>query len=193
MNDTQELQQLEALRDFFIARNEVQLAAAYAALNMAVSFDLPSVNDWEALEFSFNRLFIGPMAPFAPFFASVYLEPEPQVMGKSTLITRQIFEMLGLQSPWQESLPDDHLSLELDACIRLLTIRQAHSSPEVEDLWNYFLQEHLAQWLPSWFKRVRAAENLPAAILITIDVLAAWLAEKIDSLKSTDRRLAHNE
>ncbi len=186
MNDTQDQQQLQALRDFFFAQNAAQLSDAYAALDEAVSIDLPKVDDWEAVEFAFNRLFVGPKALIAPPFASVYLEPEPQVMGKSTLISRQIFEMLGVQSPWQGTLPDDHLSLELDACIRLSAVRQAGDSPEVEDLWSYFLQAHLDQWLPSWINRVRSAEQLPPAIHTVTDILAAWLADEMRDLKSTE-------
>ena len=186
MNETECQRLLEALRDFFFAQNATQLANTYAVLEEAVSFDLPIVDDWEMVEFAFNRLFIGPKAPIAVPFASVYLDSEPQVMGKSTLITRRIFEMLGVQSPWQDSLPDDHLSLELDACIRLSAIRQASDSSETEELWSYFLHEHLAKWLPLWIDQVRTAEQVPAAIRSVIDILGDWLAGEVRDLKSAD-------
>jgi len=186
MDSMEKRRQLEALRDFFFAESAGQMAAAYAALAETAALKLPSVDDWDAVEFAFNRLFIGPKAPLAPPFSSVYLEPEPQVMGKSTLIARQVFEMIGLQSPWQGTLPDDHLSLELDACLRFSEIRQAANSHEAEELWNYFLFDHLAKWLPLWIDRVRKADQVPEAIHAVINVLADWLAEETHDLKPVD-------
>ncbi len=186
MNDTQKKKQLQALRDFFIAHNDAQLADAYTALNAAVSFDMPEVSNWEQVEFSFNRLFIGPKPPTAPLFASVYLEAEPQVMGESTLVVRRIFEMLGVQSPLQGQVPDDHLSMELDACLRISALRQATENPELEDLWSYFLEEHLGQWLPTWLRRIRTADAVHPAIYSVIDILEAWVANDIQALQSND-------
>jgi TorA maturation chaperone TorD len=40
---------------------------------------------WEGAEFVFNRLFVDPAALQAPPYASYYLEPEQQLMGKSML------------------------------------------------------------------------------------------------------------
>ena len=172
--------------DFYFAENVSHLAEAYAALSKTVPFELPVVDNWDEVEFSFNRLFIGPQAPIAPPFGSVYLEPEPQTMGKSTQVVRRIYEMIGCQSPWYGTLPDDHISLELDACIRILGILDTNSSAEVQDLWHFLLLEHLAKWIPPWSTRVCSTDNVHEAISTVTTILSEWLNGEISHLKSDD-------
>lgn len=71
---------LSALSDFFLARTGSDLATAFTILadNNASTDDTedPERIDWEAAEFVFNKLFVGPMAPQAPPYASCYLSAE---------------------------------------------------------------------------------------------------------------------
>ena len=52
-----------ALRDFFAARNASEMECAYRSLAAAVPEAPHVVEDWETVEFAFNRLFVGPGAP----------------------------------------------------------------------------------------------------------------------------------
>jgi TorA maturation chaperone TorD len=179
MTDPQTTAQLKGLRDFFIARNAAELGAAYAYLADWVNQPAPAVTDWQAIEFAFNRLFVGPKAPVAPPFASVYLEPEPQLMGQSTLHVRQIYELVGLRSPLKNIIPEDHLSFELDAYRQLAVASTEVASPELTALQHYFLNRHMHRWLPEFISRVRLAEAVPEAIHFVIDCLEAWLTHEL--------------
>lgn len=168
---------LAGLRDFFMAQNAVGLEAAYNRLAAA------PVADWQNVEFAFNRLFVGPRALLAPPFASVYLEPEPQLMGRSTLNVRYLYQMMGLTSPWQNSLPDDHLGLELDAYYQLQTVLSQVDSAELKALREYFLLGHLNRWLPQFINRVKTTPDIPAPIILVVEQLNAWLQAEVLSLK----------
>jgi len=167
-----------ALRDFFIARDASEIAEAYHSLVKTIQAPAPTPGDWEEVEFAFNRLFVGPKALPAPPFASIYMDSEPQIMGDTTIRVRQIYQVVGLDSPWQGSLPDDHLSLELDASIHMKTSLANTDSEELKALWRYFLIDHLCVWIPRFVNRVRSAKEVPQAILFAVDQLAAWLNEE---------------
>lgn len=173
---------LLALRNFFLARSGQDLAAACASLtgDKMTTQDLTALSDryWEEAEFVFNRLFVGPMALQAPPYASYYLEPEPQLMGKSTLMVRRLYEMAGLVSPLQGRLPDDHLGVELDAALGLLTLVERCDAEEPRALWRYFLHEHLASWVPRFLSQARKAETGHPAVDLALDRLEAWLKDQ---------------
>lgn len=177
---------LAALRDFFMAQNATDLAAAYDRLAPSAPQAAPVVLDWPAVEFAFNRLFVGPKALLAPPFASVYLEPEPQLMGRSTLNVRYLYQMMGLISPWQNSLPDDHLGLELDAYYQLQIVISQVNSAELKALQEYFLLNHLNRWLPQFSNRVKTAPEVPAPLIFVVDQLNAWLQAEVSRLKVTE-------
>lgn len=179
MTDPQTTAQLKGLRDFFSARNAAELEVAYAYLADWVSQPAPAVTDWQVVEFAFNRLFVGPRTPLAPPFASIYLEPEPQLMGQSTRQVRQIYELAGLQSPLKNIIPEDHLSFELDAYRQLSIALVGVPSAELTALRRYFLNRHLRRWLPQFISRVRSAEATPQAIHFVIDCLEALLAQEL--------------
>lgn len=175
MNNDCSYSPLPALRDFFMAQDAAELATAYGRLGTGG----PTVADWSVVEFAFNRLFVGPRALLAPPFASIYLEPEPQLMGRSTQTVRHLYEMMGLTSPWHNRIPDDHLSLELDAYLQLQTVLNQLESAELAVLRDYFLLKHLNQWLPRFIQRVKTTAVTPAPILFAVDQLAAWLQAEV--------------
>lgn len=190
MTDPQSMARLEAIRDFFVARNARELAAAYARL-ADLEPAAPTVADWQQVEFAFNRLFVGPRSPVAPPFASVYLEAEPQLMGASTLKIRQMYELVGLASPRKNVIPDDHLSFELDAYRQLCLAQQQLAAGELIALRDYLLNRHLARWLPLFINRVNAAPAVPEAIRFVLNCLDQWLSQesiKFDSLEQIAAR-----
>ena len=151
---------LAALRDFFLGPDAAALQSAAERLAQAGGSSCP-VADWNEAEYAFNRLFVGPMAPQAPPFASVYLETEPILMGSSTLQARHIYQMVGLVCPWQGTVPDDHLSLELDACLRIRQAAVEQASLDLTEIYAYFLIQHLANWLPLFSSRIQQAQAVP--------------------------------
>jgi len=171
-------ERLAPLRDFFLAQSRTELGVAYRCLAEQLPGQAPSVTDWQQVEFAFNRLFVGPKAPVAPPFASVYLEPEPQLMGRSTLKIRQIYELMGLSLPWKNIIPDDHLSFELDVYRQVMIVLEHIQSPHLLALQQYFLHHHLEIWLPQFINRVQQSPALPDAISFVINQLAGWLSEE---------------
>lgn len=173
---------LIVLRDFFLARTGDDLAAAYAGLAAdggAGSFPAdPATVDWEVAEFTFNKLFVGPKALQAPPYASYYLEPEPQLMGQSTLRVRRLYEMAGLVSPLEGRLPCDHLGVELDAALGMLTMADRSETEEPRALWRYFRDAHLKAWAPLFLDKARQADAGHPAIDLALDRLEAWLDEQ---------------
>lgn len=167
---------LMALRDFFLSRSGGDIAAAYTLL-AADDSEAPDVDkiDWVEAEFAYNKLFVGPMALKAPPYASFYLESEPQLMGKSTLKIRRLYDMAGLTSPLQGSLPDDHLGVELDAAIGLMSMARHHDAEELIALWRYFFREHLNIWIPQFLKQARNTDTRHLTVDLALDRLEAWL------------------
>lgn len=180
-----------ALRDFFMARNRTELRLAYLDLAQATPQPAPRGIKWDELEFAFNRLFVGPKALFAPPYASVYLDPDPQLMGRTTVKMREFYQLLTLASPTRQLLPDDHLGLELDAYRQLQIAAAKVDSPELLLMLSY-LCNHLRQWVPLFVTRVHCAEGTPPALLFVVDQLAQWLAaeELTNKSRSLSNKLA---
>lgn len=189
--DNESTATLAALRDFFLARNGDDLAAALSELAKERSEKTgagpAAVFDREAAEFVFNKLFVGPMALQAPPYASVYLEAEPQLMGQSTLNVRRIYEMAGMASPLEGRLPCDHLGVELDAALGLLKMADRSGAEEPRLLWEYFLNEHLKRWLPMFLDRAKGADAGHPAVDLALEALEAWLDEAGKKKEGCDR------
>jgi TorA maturation chaperone TorD len=170
--------QAEALRDFFISRNAAELEAAYGKLRGAPQEPLPEVRDWREAEYAFNRLFVGPVALEAPPFASVYLDNEPLVMGPTTMAVRQVYALLGLESPWKNTLPDDHVSLELDAALALSRAAGKVDLPDLDRVRRFFVAEHMNAWLPEFHNRVTNSTSAHPAITAAARMVRDWAARE---------------
>lgn len=167
---------LVQLRNFFLARSGEDLAEACTALARGSQAEPDMAEmDWDQAEFTFNRLFVGPMALQAPPYASAYLETEPRLMGQTTIQVRRIYDMAGLGSPLQGRLPDDHIGVELDAALGLSAMARELEAEEPRALWAYFLHEHLGAWIPRFIERARRAEAGHPAVDLALDHLEEWL------------------
>jgi putative dimethyl sulfoxide reductase chaperone len=169
------------LRDFFIAASGSQILPAYQQLKPFLP-DLPLPQSADEIEFCFNRLFIGPGAPIAPPFASVYLEEDALVMGRTTLDARDLYASIGLASPWQGRFPDDHISLELDACLHFRQLGNGLQGKDIAQLYQRFLEDHLLLWVPTFVERIAVAKEVPATIQAVADLLLDWLRQELTSL-----------
>jgi TorA maturation chaperone TorD len=160
---------IELLSRFFFASNANEMRDSYLAL--AEILPAPTVDDWSAVEFSFNHLFVGPRALLAPPYASIYLDSdEERVMGESTLKVRYLYEMMGLASPWVNKIPDDHIALELDALWQIASALEHVDSPQLKDARNYLL-DHLREWTPKFVARIEVIDDVHPAVLFIAHVL----------------------
>ncbi|BCR03167.1 dehydrogenase [Desulfuromonas versatilis] len=166
------------LRDFFIARSGAEMLQAYEGLR-ALLRGLPAPEDPDVIEFAFNRLFVGPKAPIAPPFASIYLEKDELVMGRATQEARDLYAAVGLSSPWRGTFPEDHIALEIDACLHLRQLQHHPQGKEIAELYRRFLREHLLEWAPQFAGRISSAEAVPATIRATADLMMDWLHQEI--------------
>jgi TorA maturation chaperone TorD len=176
------MEAIEAIRDFFLAGNAYELKRSYQELVEYSQNDVVVVTDWQEVEFAFNRLFVGPAALEAPPFSSVYLDAESLVMGKTTLAVREMYGALGLESPWKNSLPDDHISLELDAVLALKHAARQTEQEEIEELRKRFLQ-HMEAWVPMFAERILKAPSSHPAINYVAVCLFDWLKKQTNLQK----------
>lgn len=157
------IQSIQQLSSFFFASDARGMKTAYYEL--ADIFPAPTVDDWSAVEFSFNRLFVGPRALLAPPYASIYLDSDnTRLMGEATLQIRQFYGMLGLVSPWLNKIPDDHIALELDALWQIETALLEKDSPQLRDMREY-LVNRLQAWTPKFCARIQSIDDVHPAII----------------------------
>lgn len=170
------------LRDFFMAGNRRELEAACEPLLRSGMLAPLSDEGWQRLEFGFNRLFIGPRSVIAPPYASVYLDEEGYLMGDTTQQVRNLYRMIGLNSPWMGRLPEDHISLELDASLQMRTAIEKTGSSLLVPVYGYFLRDHMGCWIPAFSERIEEAPDLPDPLRLISSLLLQWLCEETEWL-----------
>lgn len=152
----------KALRDFFSSTDSASLA--HAARCFAPVEVLPDHMNWQAEEYAFNRLFVGPQAVPAPPYASVYLDAEPQLMGNATTDMRDMLQALGLAAP--QGQPDDFIACELEVWNMLtLLLRPGcdeHLRAHAREALAWLVDEHMARWIPAFIERVRQTDKSQA-------------------------------
>lgn len=179
MNKTQIL---EAFRDFFYYGRKEHLRQAYIKISaLSDSSSDPQKIDWDQEEFTFNRLFIGPMAPLAPAVASVYLDPEGLIQGDVTAKIRTFYESIGLRIDEVGSEPEDSLAYELDACRHLQFL--ARKVPEAAEAYGAFIDEHIALWVPEF--SIRAIEHCPESVAVkeVLILLSEWVERETENIR----------
>ncbi len=171
--------ELIALRNLHAAVDSAAIAAALIELGAFGCDAAPQRAAVDELEYAFNRLYVGPAAPIAPPYASAWLDPDRRLMGDVTARVAGLYDALGLCSPLAGSVPDDHLALELDAWLALdalvAAVPNAPAAPAAR-LRRWFVDEHLARWLPAFIDRVAAAADVPPPLQRANRRLAACLA-----------------
>lgn len=104
----------------------------------------------EVIQVEYTRLFIGPQEPPVLLYASYHLLPTPSVMSEETLAVRDAYMESGLVVERLDSLPDDHLGVELEFLFAL-TRAAADADDEMEAMRlladrSQFIKRHLAAW-----------------------------------------------
>ena len=185
-----------ALRDLFGARNGSGLTRALERLVSACAEsgatgepspdrEAPDGTKISAeIEYAFNRLFVGPGHVPAPPYASVYLDADPQLMGRATASMRELFRSLGLAVREEDNLPEDHLACELEAWLVLQTLARTEDDAlrrNVEEALVWLVDGHMQRWIPPFLSRARA-ESMPKALAQALNCLEAWLSSARNAL-----------
>lgn len=108
-------------------------------------------SDWvEALQVEYTRLFIGPLDPRVQPYASCHLSLGRSVVSEETLAVREAYAKSGLVVERLNSLPDDHLGVELEFLFAL-TRATADADDAVESsrllaARSEFVQLHCKPW-----------------------------------------------
>lgn len=120
------------------------------------------------LKVEYNRLFVGPMSPLCPPYASFYDENLPKegfgtLMGPASEAMANALREEGLELTLDYAELPDHMAIELEFMYYLLS--KANAGDQDAELYrqkaNTFLKEHLSQWLPEFGVKVSQEARHP--------------------------------
>lgn len=129
----------------------------------ALEQDLAAMDDLNALEIDFARLFAGPFLILAPPYGSIYLEGVRRLMGDSTMAVQAQYRDLGLDlAPGFKEAPD-HIAAELEflhvlVCQEVAAIQVTDRRLLLDSLQRQqtFLTRHLGKWVEAFAAKVEA-------------------------------------
>lgn len=157
---------------------EEQVFASMLAAANALSAELAAnvhrvgeafaAQDLHELVVDYTCLFMGPPAPSAPPYGSVWLSGEARVMDETTLALVELYRAAGFQVNEELHEPADHVALEFEF-LYLLTFKcnEAQREPaepaavDFEDLRAAFLHDHLGAWGGRFAEAVKANAGTP--------------------------------
>ncbi len=151
---SQRLEKVLILKNIFSSKNEDELFKAFSELNSGLEVDKTT------LESDFNRYFIGPDAPIAPPYSSVYIDKTDSLMTETTQKVRDLYEIMGFKNKLKNSIPEDFLGLELDAYYQLLFIEE--KTNYLSEIRCYFLFEHIKVWIYDFIEAVLSNKDNPS-------------------------------
>ncbi len=115
----------------------------------------------EDLAIEFTRLFLGPANPVAVPFGSFYLSETKRLMTDETIEIRKRYLDAGVAAKFLHSVPDDHISTELEflALVAQDTISLSEEGERLEasrkyEIMHDFMVNHLALWAPAFAKSI---------------------------------------
>jgi len=169
-NYSTRLEKVSILKDIFSSTNEDELFSAFSRLNSDISIDKTT------LEADFNRYFIGPDAPLAAPYSSIYIDRSDAIMTETTQKVRNLYDVMGFENKLKNSLPEDFLGLELDAYYQLLFIEE--KTNYLTDIRCYFLFEHIKVWVYDFIEAVLENKENPS---LAINFIVQELKEFFDN------------
>lgn len=112
----------------------------------------------------YAELFVGPRPPLAPLYESVYRGSLHRLNTEITMQVRRMYEQNNLEVVKRNTIPNDHLGLELEfmatLCVREAEALENGNSEECARLrivQQEFLNDHLGAWIDLFASRVSAA------------------------------------
>lgn len=141
-----------AVRDAFaVAVGEDSAATLFDELAEAATAGMDSLGS------EYMRLFVGPNAPVAPPWESVYREPGRCLYNASTLAVETAYRELSFTCGDVPDGPKDHVAFEcsfLSACFqRALDALNAGDEAEAArccQVADRFVRDHLSRWIPEF-------------------------------------------
>lgn len=130
-------------------------------------------NDFDNLEFDFNRLFVGPDRLEAAPYESIYRNSERALMQAETMAVRRFYERAGMVLTNKNHVPDDHLSFELEFVCFLL--EESMEDDAYYELFEAFMKLHLFQWVEKHCELVR--EKTTNTLIIGMSYILQGLLE----------------
>ena len=195
---------LEALASEATAEAFDTLAAEnpfLAALRDDLTQLVPNEATLDAAKDEFTRLFIGPGAPEAYPWESVYVSHQPSVCQESTLAVREAYRESGLQAKKYLRVPDDHVSLmcaflakgseSAAASLRAYAPERLGASLRAQES---FLLNHMANWLPAYAEAAKQRQGalvypqLIEALSEFVKIDAVFLSESANWAETADFR-----
>lgn len=171
----------QGLRDFFSARSHEALNFSWNMLAKEYGKETEYLNTVK-LEYEFNRLFVGPDKVPAPPYASVYLDDEPLLMGKSTLEMRGLIRSLDLAVP-EGGEPDDFIAYELEIWLILVLCLKKENNEEnrqnIREAIDWLVREHMALWIPQFLKKAYGA-SVSEEINLVLNALQDWMQSSLE-------------
>lgn len=144
------LQKDKNLKHFPFANQNEHLQSAITQLKnyLKKSAFKAGEDDFENLHWDYTRLFIGPEAPPAPPWESVYVSKDKLLFQESTNAVKRFYESSGFKLENNEHEAADHIGFELDFMYHLSSqsIENLEKSKTLKTLLeqqNKFLKNHL--------------------------------------------------
>lgn len=118
---------------------------------------------FENLHWDFTRMFIGPEAPQAPPWESVYVTKDKLLFQKTTNDVEDTYEQHGFALNPNEREAADHVGLELDFMYHLSTLSikifegdiHTYSLEEIINVQHNFLSAHPLVFVPMFTKKMK--------------------------------------
>ncbi|WP_082683114.1 TorD/DmsD family molecular chaperone [Entomohabitans teleogrylli] len=119
--------------------------------------------DFEDLHWDYTRLFIGPEAPPAPPWESVYVSRDKLLFQQSTHQVKQYYENYGFTLPGSEIEAADHIGFEMDFLYHLSeqTVARLEAATDEDadfqallHVQQTFLQRHLLAFVTPFSRNV---------------------------------------
>lgn len=143
--------------DFSLKKNELIQAGFEKLLNC-------TKEEFEVLEFDFNRLFVGPGKLLAAPYEAAYLNQNRVLMQRETLAVRRFYQQAELELVEKNHEPDDHIALELEFICYLFQRYLENDDDSALEMIDLFLQEHLILWTADFCETIRTQSTHPISL-----------------------------
>lgn len=180
------------LRDTYPAFNKFFSTIGREDLSLLAS-------EWEEQYQSIFNIYNSEGKIQAPLWESYYTSYDQSLFSKSTFQFRSKLHEFGLQYKYENSYPEDHLSVQLDFLNYLIDFTsQAITNNDYESyergIFNqiWLIKDHLLRWLPLFIKKMELANNQSIYYPLSV-LLLEVLQEDLDLVKFYKEEIENNE
>ena len=172
---------------------DTELGEVGAGATTGVAELQASDETWQEIADDQFKLIRGPGEPIAVPWESVYRSLEGLLFEAQTMQVREFYKRFNLQAPNLNVEPDDHISLELDFLVQLLTRGLAASAQGDADVarqhldaHDEFCRTHLLRWGPTFFTRL--TDGATTRFYRGIGLLGQDAMKRLGALLEPDKR-----